>query len=159
MPDSSVPTIEQLKAQRATVEADTSLSEAQKATALTLYDRALQATRTVAELDEQGTELRRRVAVAPARIGELSERLEQETQEFEITPERFADTPTEELIKLTETARRDFESAWETLLARRNAIRRLSLRPLSGSWERRRRAGLFGGRDGEWYAEPRRQRI
>ncbi len=130
VPDSSIPTIEQLKEQRAAVEADTSLSEAQKATALTLYDRALQATRTIAELDEQGTELRRRVAAAPARIDELVERLKQETQEFDITPERFADTPTEVLIKLTETARRNFESAWETLLARRSAIRQLSLRPL-----------------------------
>ena len=127
--DDIAPTVEQLMAQRATVEADTSLTEDQKATALNLYDRAVQATRATEELQAETATVRQNTSAAPARIAELSALIEQADRAFEVTPERFADTPTEELVELAETARRDFETAWEALHARGLSLRQVAMLP------------------------------
>ena len=110
---------------------DTFLTKSQKATALALFDRAIQAIHTTEKLTLEAKAVRARAAAAPARISELSLQLAQADKKFVISPEQFDNLPVEEISTLADRARRNLDLARDEFYRNRVAIRQLSIRPVA----------------------------
>ena len=131
LPETNSVTLAQFIERREEAANDTFLTKIQKATALALFDRAIQAIHTTEKLTLEAKAVRARAAKAPARISELSLQLEQANEKFEIAPEQFADLPVEEISTLAERARRNLDLARDKFYRNRAAIRQLSIKPVA----------------------------
>jgi len=129
--DTNIVTLEQLTERREAAATDTSLTENQKATALALFDRGIQAIHATEKMNSEATAIRARADRAPARIAELSLQLEQADEKFAIAPEQFADLPVEEVSTLAESARRNLDLARDKFYRNRVALRQLSIKPVA----------------------------
>jgi potassium efflux system protein len=131
LPETSIVTLAQLTERRETAAIDTSLTKSQKAIALALFDRAIQAIHTTEKLRSEATAVRTRADTAPARISRLSLQLERAEKKFAIAPEQFAELAVEEISALAERARRELDHAHDRFYQNRVAIRQLSIRPVA----------------------------
>jgi len=124
-------TLEQIIERREETANDTFLTENQKATALALFDRAIQAIHTTRKLTLEAKAVRARAATAPARISELSLQFEQAGRKFMVAPESFTDLPVKEISTLAERARRNLELARDEFHRSRIVVREISIRPVA----------------------------
>ena len=129
LPETEMVSLAQLTVRREEAVTDTSLTESQKVTVLSLFDRAIQAIHTTENLKLEAGTVRARAASAPRRISELDLQLAQADKKFLITLDQFADLPAKEISTLAERARRNLEFARDEFYRNRVSIRQLSIRP------------------------------
>ncbi len=131
LPETEMVSLAQLTVRREEAAIDTSLTESQKARALSLFDRAIQAIHTTKNLKLEAVTARTRAARAPRRISELNLQLAQADKKFLIALDQFADLPVKEISTLANRAHRNLEFARDEFYRNRVSIRQLSIRPVA----------------------------